>query len=285
MIFIVLLLTAAAVITVDFRQRPGGPVDRLQRVATSVFGPMQRAVTGILRPVGDAFGGIAETGSLRRRNRQLQAEVDRLRAAERTTTDLLTENQQLRGALAMARRCGCRTVGAEVIARSGSTFQWSVTIDAGSRQGIAADMAVLSADGLVGRVVRTGAEFAHVRLVVDPSSGVAAALAGSKSPGLLRGRGERDLEMEMLHPDAAVRVGEPVVTQGYQQGVFPPGLPIGVVAAVPPARDLVRRLRVRPFADVDSLDVVAVVVARPARPPPPDGGQPRATSGLRGGAP
>src|SRR4030095_10571543 len=116
-IFVALLLTAATRITIAFRQRPGGPVDRLQRVATSVFGPLQRAVTGVLRPVGDAFAGIAETGSLRRRNRALQGEGDRVRAAERTNADMLSETQQLRGARAMARRCGCRTVGAQVIAR------------------------------------------------------------------------------------------------------------------------------------------------------------------------
>ncbi|HKE97381.1 MAG TPA: rod shape-determining protein MreC [Actinomycetes bacterium] len=268
-IFVLLLLAAVTVITVDFRQRPDGPVDRLQRAASSVFGPLQRAVSAVVRPIGDTLGGIAETGSLRRRNRQLQAEVERLRAAERTNADLLGENQQLRGALAMARRCGCRTVGAQVVARSGSTFQWSVTIDAGTRQGITRDMAVINGDGLVGRVVRVGADYADVRLVSDPSSGIAAALAGSRSPGLLRGRGERDLDMELLHPDAPVRTGEPVITQGYPQGVFPPGLPVGVVTATPPARDLVRRLVVRPFADVDSLDVVAVVVAKPARPKAP----------------
>jgi rod shape-determining protein MreC len=268
-IFAVLMLAAVTVITLDFRQRPDGPVERLQRVALTVFSPVQRGVSAVLRPVGDAVGGVTGIGETRRRRRELEAEVERLRAAERTQQDLLTENQQLRRTLAMARRCGCRTVGAQVVARSGSNFQLSVTIDAGTRDGIRQDMAVLNGDGLVGRVVQVSHAYANVLLVDDPSSGVAATLAGSKATGLLRGRGGRKLEMELLQADARVKAGEPVVTQGYQSGVFPAGIPIGVVSAVPPAgRTLVRRVGVRAFADTESLDVVAVVIAKPARPKP-----------------
>jgi rod shape-determining protein MreC len=263
------MLAAVTVVTLDFRESDNGPVERLQRATMAVLGPVQRAASAVFRPVGDALSGIAETGTLRRDNRHLRAEVERLRGAERSHQDLLAENQQLRGTLAMARRCGCRTVGAKVIASSGSNFQWSVTIDAGSEQGIAKDMAVVNADGLVGRVVRASAGYADVLLVTDPSSGVAAILAGSRAPGLLRGNGERDLELELLQPDARVRVGEPVVSQGYEQGVFPSGLPVGVVTSAPAPSDLVRRIGVRPFADVHALDVVAVVVAKPAAPRQP----------------
>ena len=278
--FVALMLAAATVVTVDFRERPDGPVERLQRVALAVVGPVQRGLSAVVRPVGDAVGAVAELGSLRRDNRELRAEVQRLRAAERTWQELLTENAELRGALAMARRCGCRTVGAKVVARSGSSFSWSVTIDAGTRQGVARDMAVLGADGLVGRVVQASAEYASVLLIADPTSGVAATLAGSRAPGLLRGRGGPELELELLQPDTRVRVGEPVLTRGYQEGVFPAGIPVGVVSAAPPAGHLVRRLRVRPFADLAALDVVAVVVAKPARPT-----RGRRVRGVPGGGP
>ena len=265
-LFVVLLLAAVTVVTLDYRERDGGPVERLQQTAVSIFGPLQRGLTAVLQPFGDAARSIGGLFTLHRENRELKAEVERLRVQERTYQDLLTENQELRRVLAMAKRCGCDTVGAQVVARSGSNFQWSVTINAGSRQGVAKDMAVINADGLVGRVVQVAPTYATVLLINDPSSGVAAALAGSKAPGLLRGNGDGDLKLELLASDAKVRVGEPVVTQGYANAIFPPGIPIGVVTQVPDPDALVRRISVKPFVNPDSLDMVAVVVSQPAAP-------------------
>lgn len=263
-----LLAASVVVITLDFRERQG-PVDALQRVAVAAFGPLQRAASAVARPVGDLVGGVAGIGGLRARNRRLQAEVDRLRAEERTYLDVLGENDRLRGALGMARRCGCRTVGASVVARSGSSFQLSVTVDAGSRQGVARDMAVIDADGLVGRVTQVTADYATVLLLTDPSSGVAASLARSQAPGVLRGRGEPLLEFQPVEAGTKVVAGDPVVTRGYQGGVFPAGLPVGVVERVDPAgaASLVPMVSVRPYASLGDLDVVAIVVAQPARPP------------------
>jgi rod shape-determining protein MreC len=256
----VLLAAAIVLITIDFRQPGGGPVDRLQRLAIAIFGPLQRGASAVVRPVGDLAALGAEVGGLRQDNRRLEAEVARLRAQERTYADVLGENRRLRGALGMAGRCGCRTVGASVVASSGSNFQLSVTVDAGSRQGVKRDMAVVDADGLVGRVTQVTADYATVLLVTDPASGVAATLAPGpargKAPGIVKGSG------------AQVRRGDPVVTQGYQGSVFPAGLPIGVVERVDPAgaASLVPRVAVRPYAALGALDVVAVVVERPARP-------------------
>ncbi|HEX3211006.1 MAG TPA: rod shape-determining protein MreC [Actinomycetota bacterium] len=271
-----LLAASIVCITIDFRQPDGGPVDRLQRLAIAVFGPLQRGAGTVVRPVAGLAGEVAELGGLRDHNRRLEAEVARLRAQERTYADVLGENRRLRGALGMARRCGCRTVGASVVASSGSNFQLSVTVDAGSRQGVARDMAVVDADGLVGRVTQVTAGYATVLLVTDPSSGVAATLApgpepgkrGNKAPGVVRGTGTQLLSFQPVRAGTPVRRGDPVLTQAYQGGVFPAGLPIGVVEQVDPAgaAPLVPRVTVRPYAALATLDVVAVVVDRPAPP-------------------
>jgi rod shape-determining protein MreC len=264
------MLVAAAIvcITVDFRQPQGGPVDRLQRLAVAAFGPLQRGASAVVRPVADLAALPAELGGLRDDNRRLEAEVARLRAQERTYADVLGENRRLRGALGMARRCGCRTVGASVVASSGSNFQLSVTVDAGSRQGVARDMAVVDADGLVGRVTQVTAGYATVLLVTDPASGVAATLAGGNAPGVVKGSGAQLLSFQPVRAGTPVRRGDPVLTQAYQGGVFPAGLPIGVVEQVDPAgaAPLVPRVAVRPYAALATLEVVAVVVDRPAPP-------------------
>jgi rod shape-determining protein MreC len=264
----VLLIAAVVVITLDFRQGRQGPVGRLQDAAVAVFGPLQRGTEAVLRPVGDFFGGVAQLGRLRGENRRLQNEVNGLRAQARTYQDVLKENERLRGAMGMAKRCGCRTVGASVVASSASNFQWSVTIDAGAAQGIATDMAVLDADGLVGRVTRVTADYATVLLITDPASGVAATLARGKAPGIVKGSGEQLLSFQPVRAGTRVERGDPVVTQGYQGSVFPAGLPIGVVERVDPAgaASLVPQVAVRPYASLGALDVVAIVVERPTPP-------------------
>jgi len=274
-----LLAASIVCITIDFRQPDGGPVDRLQRLAIAVFGPLQRGASAVVRPAAALAGEVAELGGLRDDNRRLEAEVARLRAQERTYADVLGENRRLRGALGMARRCGCRTVGASVVASSGSNFQLSVTVDAGSRQGVARDMAVVDADGLVGRVTQVTADYAIVLLVTDPASGVAATLTPgpawgtarsapwSKAPGIVRGSGSQLLSFQPVRAGTPVRRGDPVLTQAYQGSVFPAGLPIGVVERVDPAgaASLVPRVAVRPYATLSTLDVVAIVVERPGQ--------------------
>jgi len=179
-----------------------------------------------------------------------------------------------------------------VVASSGSNFQLSVTVDAGSRQGVARDMAVVDADGLVGRVTQVAADYAIVLLVTDPASGVAATLAQgpawskarsntrsaphsdprstpwSKAPGIVRGGGTQLLSFQPVRAGTQVRRGDPVLTQAYEGSVFPAGLPIGVVERVDPAGavSLVPRVAVRPYAALGTLDVVAIVVERPSRP-------------------
>ena len=263
-----LLAAAIVCITIDFRQPDGGPVDRLQRLAVAAFGPLQRGASAVVRPVADVAALPGELGGLRDDNRRLEAEVARLRAQERTYADVLGENRRLRGALGMAGRCGCRTVGASVVASSGSNFQLSVTVDAGTRQGVGRDMAVVDADGLVGRVTQVTADYATVLLVTDPASGVAATLARGKAPGIVKGSGAQLLSFQPVRAGTPVRRGDPVLTQAYQGSVFPAGLPIGVVERVDPAgaASLVPRVAVRPYAALGALDVVAVVVDRP-RPP------------------
>jgi rod shape-determining protein MreC len=128
---------------------------------------------------------------------------------------------------------------------------------------------VIDASGLVGRVSKVTADYSTVLLISDPSSGVAASIARNKAPGILRGQGERDLLFEPVRAGTDVRPGDSVVTQGYQGGVFPAGIPIGGVARVDraSAQSLVAQVAVQPYADLAALDVVAVVVAKPSPPP------------------
>jgi rod shape-determining protein MreC len=122
-------------------------------------------------------------------------------------------------------------------------------------------MPVVAGDGLVGRVVQAARSTSEVLLILDPSSAVAGRLTASGETGVVEGHGD-DLRFELLSPHARVAVGDPVVTAGYDRGVYPPGVPIGRVARIPRSRTSVAPIvELRPTVDFARLDYVLVVTA------------------------
>jgi rod shape-determining protein MreC len=104
--------------------------------------------------------------------------------------------------------------------------------------------------------------------VVDPSSTVGARLAGSRQLGLINGRGDTDLELQLLNPRTDVKEGDALVTFGAQRSPFVPGVPIGTVTSVRGTPGSLSRIaRVQPYVDMDALDLVGVVLGRPADDP------------------
>ncbi len=165
-------------------------------------------------------------------------------------------------------------------------FSSAITLDVGSGSGLEADMAVITGDGLVGRVVSVGPTTATVALVSDAGGAVAARLATSLQAGVLRGRGSpTEAELQLLDTTAAVNEGDHVVTFGSQGGrPYPPGIPVGTVVGFrgdPGQAD--RVALVRPAAALGALDIVGVVVAAPQQDvrggltPPRPGGSPSAS--------
>jgi rod shape-determining protein MreC len=160
---------------------------------------------------------------------------------------------------------------AEVIAVGpAQDFAWTLTIDAGSLDGIEEDMTVINGDGLIGRVLKVYNSTATVVLIVDPESSVGGRVAGSQEIGIVSGTGRQNsLEFQLLDPLGEVNPGDAVVTFGSKNGrPYAPGLPIGeVVDVTGSAGQLARIATVRPFANVSQLSVVGVVVKPPREDP------------------
>ncbi|QGN56911.1 rod shape-determining protein MreC [Nostocoides sp. HKS02] len=237
----------------------GGPGPGALRVAGgAVFGPLER----VLAP-----GRPADAAPLR-------SVVDTARLAQESVA-----GPQLRQLLGMPAIAGGTVVPARVIAvgRQGASGPERVTIDAGSRDGIHPDLCVVSAAGVVGRVVAVSPWTADVLLVgsADLVVGVrvgAAGTLGSVGSGARgphpRPAGELGLTLVQR---GTVAPGDVVTTMGSVGGVpFPPGLPVGTVATVDDSPgDLAPGAAVRPAVDVTTLDVVGVLTAPPPRTPRP----------------
>lgn len=262
-----LILTSFTLITIDYRAGEGTALRGLRTAAAAVFGPVQRAVTSGVRPIGNALATLGDLGGLNDEVHRLRAENQELRNQLHQVDDLRRENDALRKLNGLTTRGGYKTVRCRVVALGPGNFEWTATIDCGSGDGIKPDQTVVNGDGLVGKVVEVSPFSSLVLLSIDPEFTVIGRLAVHGTTGPVTGNGLRPMEMQLLAPTAVVTIGEAIVSNGVQGGIVS-GVPIGVVTKVSTQRSVVTRtVEVRPFVNFTALDTVAVVVEPPRKDP------------------
>ena len=270
LVLTLLVLTAFTLITLDFRAGSGSPFERLRGATSAAFGPVEEAIAAVVRPIGGFFSGLGELGSYKSKAARLEKENASLRAQLHLTDAQRRELADVDKLLGISAAGRFRIVGAHVVAVGGARgFEWTATIDVGSRDGIKPDMSVISGDGLVGRVKTVGPTSATVLLAIDPQSYVGARVAETGEIGYVTGGGTRPMTFKLLDPHVTLKKGMRLVTFGDTGGrPYVPAVPIGTITEIqrtPGA--LTRTALVRPFTRFTALDTVAVVVAAPRELP------------------
>ena len=273
-VLVVALVSISLVtITVDYREGTDGPLASLGDGALAVVSPLQEAVSKVTHPIGNFFSTLFRLPSIRRDRDVLRERVDTLEtqlAEGRADQARLAELEALVG---VQETLGIRieTTGAQVIANGVSNFEWTITIDKGSSDGIHENMPVVASAGLVGHVVNVGTSSSVVQLIIDPDSSVAGRLDVSRQTGLLSGEGPADLQMSLVEPTVEVAPDEHVVTAGYRiagvaESLYPPNVLVGTVSRVLDEDSATEKfLTVRPAVDFSSLSLVLVVLSRDTR--------------------
>jgi rod shape-determining protein MreC len=262
----VLIVVALLLITIDYRDG-GSPVIRgIRAVSTSVFGGAETAANSASSLVGQGQGGSAQV-------RSLQQEVIRLRAQLSHAQLSQAQYGQLRRLLSVAGKGGYRVVAATVIA-TGQGFQQTVTLDAGSRDGVRARETVLNGQGLVGEVTAVGPDTCTVMLATDSSAQVGIELAPGGQLGWVAGPGKTasgtaELKLQVLDTHVTLTPGQQLVTSAsVHDRPYVPGVPVGTVSrVVNRAGTLTSRALVRPYVNFAALGVVGIVIEPPKRSP------------------
>jgi rod shape-determining protein MreC len=256
-----LVAACATVITLDFRENEGGPIRRLQNGAASIVSPLQEGTSKAFRGVGDVFTGISEIGGLRKEKARLEEELEKAKAAQTDFPEVKRERDRLLALTENKPWNQGRSVVAAVTAWGPQSRERTIWIDKGEDSKVAEGMAVVAAEGLVGRVVLVTGDHAKVRLVIDPRHSVGARLTNSGEVGVVTGRGQDEPRLELIDPTVEVAHGEEVVTSGFDKGVYPLGIPIGRIGKAQEARDgLTQSATVQPFVDFTRLDFVRVLL-------------------------
>ena len=271
MVLGVLLVVALALITFDYRD--GSSMNKLRDVGGSVFGKVERVTSVVTDPIVGFFVRSPGSGNSNPKVTALEQQVIRLRAQLSQEQLSRSEYQQLSQLLQLSGRGGYRIVAASVIA-NGQGYAQTVTLDAGSRDGVKPEETVLNGQGLVGTVTAVNADTCTVLLATDATSVVGVTLAGSGEIGWVTGPGKVSsgpglLRLQVLDANAALSPGQQLVTSAsVHDRPYVPGVPVGVISKVENrAGSLTALALVRPYADFTSLGVVGIVVVPPTTNP------------------
>lgn len=240
------------------RPTEAGPMRLLRYWVVSAITPLERAVVSTGRGVRGLWSDYVYLRGVRVENHALKEQIDRMRIEEVRLKQDADQARRLQALLAFKEQFISQTVAAQVIGSSGSEQSRLIYIDKGSADGIEPDMAVVSPDGIIGKVLRVYHHSAQVLEIGDQSSGVGAILEKSRLQGILNGSASGELFLKYVMGDEKVEPGERVLTSGGDR-IFPKGLPVGSVTSATPGRDLFLNIRVKPAANLGRLEEVLVI--------------------------
>ena len=238
---------------------------RLIRIwAVDAITPLERVLVRVQNGANDLWHNYFFLRGVRAENRQLKEQIEQMRLEQVRLNEDAAQARRLQSLLAFKEQVVIKTVPAQVIGSSGSDLSRSIYIDKGSNQGIAQDMAVITAGGIVGKVLRVYPSTSLVLMINDQSSGVGVLLEKSRLQGVLRGTSDGELILERVMSDEHVAAGEPVLSSGGDQ-IFPKGFPVGTVSKVSPGKELFLTIKVHAAADLSRLEEVLVVTEKQER--------------------
>ena len=264
----VLLVAAIILITLDFRDGGASPA---RNVGADIFGPIEQVTHDVTDPVASVFDSITGGPSTQNTIATLQRQNAELRA-ELSSAQLSKAAKQQLAQLLQLDSGGYRIVAASVIA-AGGDFSDTVTLDAGTKEGIRPNETVLNGSGFVGTVTQVSADTSTVLLANDASSVVGVQMAGGEI-GDVTGTGKSMsgsslLRLSLFAANAVLQPGQQVLTYasvGDQPEV--PGVPVGTIVSVNgSAGSLTQNATVRPYVNFTALGVVGVVVQVPRHNP------------------
>jgi len=261
----ILVVLSVALLTVYFRESSDGPVHQAEASAMHVVAPLQSGTARVIKPFRDGWNWMTGLFGAQSQNRTLRAEVQQLRGQLAQQLVQQQQTTELHGLLQMRDSSvfprGTNFADARVIARSTTAWYSTVTIDAGSDQGVRLNDAVVNGQGLVGRVSAVTPDASEVTLITDQDSYVDAMVVPSGAQGMLAGSVTGDVTLQYVDRSEKVVTGQDVVTSGMKGSIFTRGIPIGQVSAVAQQDvELYQSISVTPWVDFHTLDLVMVAL-------------------------
>jgi len=253
-------------LAVQVKRESENQSSRLIRVwAVTAVTPLEKGIVRLQTGASGIWHNYLYLRGVRQENRVLQEQIQKLQLKQVRLEQDAEQARRLQALLGFKEQFIAQTTAAQVIGSSGSEQSRIVYLDKGSNQGIKRDMAVISSEGVVGKVILVFGDTSQVLLINDQSSGVGAILEQSRLQGVLKGKASGELVLDKIMSDEEVKPGEKVLTSGGDQ-IFPKGLPLGSVARVSTGGQFLQ-VTLQPAASLNHLEEVLVITQKLEREP------------------
>lgn len=242
----------------------------IDRIALAVTAPVQRATVGAVDGVVNAWSQYVSLRTVRRENTQLQAENARLRAEVVGLAEARAENERLRRLVHYDDLAPGPKVVARVLGINPDPNRLTLRIDRGEGDGVRRGQAVVTADGVVGQVLRATASAADVLVVFDPNCRLGGRIQRTRARvGIAGGGDDQALKLEYLLRTEDLEEGDLVVTSGTD-GVYPAGLVVGRVTGVQrQTSGMFLNAGILPTVNFAKVEEVVVLAPQPSAAPFP----------------
>jgi rod shape-determining protein MreC len=266
-ILVAILFAQVLGLAIQVKRSSENSSTRLIRVWTvATITPLEKGIVGLQSGIAGIWHNYFYLRGVRQENRDLKAEIEQLRLEQVRLKDDAEQARRLQLLLNFKEQFISRTVAAQVIGSSGTEQSRSVYIDNGVRDGIDKGMAVITADGVVGKVVQVFHSTAQVLLISDQLSGVGTILEDSRLQGVLRGTASGEVVLDKIMNDEEVQPGARVLTSGGDQ-IFPKGLLVGTVSKSSHGPESFLSIKIKPAANLGKLEEVLVITKNEEKQP------------------
>ena len=274
LVLVAILLAQTIGLAVQVRRpvEPGAPdgesVTLIRYWVVSTVTPLERFFHGFGYSVRHAWSNYIDLRNTRQQNHDLQEQIARLRVEQAAMSEDAIQGHRLQALLDFQQRYVAKTVAAQVIGTSGNDLSHVLYIDKGSKDGLKSDQAVITPDGIIGKLRDVFPHTSQVLLINDQTSGAGVLLSTTRLRAILRGSGTGQIVINNLTPDSRIKPGEEVLTSGGDQ-VYPRGLPVGTIESIKndPDHPPYTIIQLRPAAKLNQLEEVLVITGTQANLP------------------
>jgi rod shape-determining protein MreC len=225
----------------------------VKSTGVDVIYPIAELISSPKRMWANVTGNISAFIHTYRENESLKLANAELLKWQVAAKEIRQENENLRSLLHMVPEKGVHYVTTRLVADIGATSSFTALISGGSKDGIKKHQAVISSEGLIGRVIEVGANSSRVLLLADSNSHIPVVGERGRQKAMLSGRGRGEMALKYVERGDQFAVGERLVTSG-DGGLLPPGILVGTVNSVDGVM-----VNVLPIADANHASVVTVI--------------------------
>ena len=259
-VLIPLLLLHLTLISIQIENAAGATLFRQWVLGASA--PVYGLSSILSRGVRYAWSNYVWLYGAREENQRLHETIQQLVLRDGALGQMKEENARLRLLLGLNETLAVKSVGAHAVGRAPNYLSSVLYIDRGSDDGVRVDLPVLSASGILGRTMVVSHHHSQVQLISNPDASIGVIIGEGRYPGVLKGSGDRVLDVNYISNTEPINEGDMVLSSGLD-GIFPKGLAVGKVVKSQKGKSAFRTIQVEPASDLIRIEEVLILLAPP----------------------